>query len=74
MNQIGFEKEWLKFLKDYIAPVTEKLYPGYFPKVRSGPEPVQVSGFIRIEPSEMRPLCSVSGFCSLKGFYHDDMF
>lgn len=33
MNQIQFEKEWLKFLKDYIAPVTEKLYPGYYAKV-----------------------------------------
>lgn len=33
MTQIEFEKEWLKFLKEYIAPVTEKLYPGYFPKV-----------------------------------------
>lgn len=33
MNQIGFEKEWLKFLKEYIVPVTEKLYPGYYPKV-----------------------------------------
>ncbi|XP_066578346.1 multifunctional procollagen lysine hydroxylase and glycosyltransferase LH3 [Amia ocellicauda] len=32
MNQIGFEKEWLKFLREYINPVTEKLYPGYFPK------------------------------------------
>ncbi|XP_073669105.1 multifunctional procollagen lysine hydroxylase and glycosyltransferase LH3 isoform X2 [Paramisgurnus dabryanus] len=32
MNQIQYEKEWLKFLKDYIAPVTEKLYPGYYPK------------------------------------------
>lgn len=32
MNQIQFEKEWLKFLKDYIVPVTEKLYPGYYPK------------------------------------------
>ncbi|XP_037832688.1 multifunctional procollagen lysine hydroxylase and glycosyltransferase LH3 [Kryptolebias marmoratus] len=32
MNQIGFEKEWLKFLKDYLVPVTEKLYPGYYPK------------------------------------------
>uniref|UniRef100_A0A3Q4HCP2 Procollagen-lysine, 2-oxoglutarate 5-dioxygenase 3 n=1 Tax=Neolamprologus brichardi TaxID=32507 RepID=A0A3Q4HCP2_NEOBR len=35
MNQIGFEKEWLKFLKDYISPVTEKLYPGYYPRVRT---------------------------------------
>ncbi|XP_058480567.1 multifunctional procollagen lysine hydroxylase and glycosyltransferase LH3 [Solea solea] len=35
MNQIGFEKEWLKFLKEYIAPVTEKLYPGYYPKAQA---------------------------------------
>lgn len=34
MNQVGFEKEWLKFLREYIVPVTEKLYPGYYPKVR----------------------------------------
>ncbi|XP_076023087.1 procollagen-lysine,2-oxoglutarate 5-dioxygenase 1 [Genypterus blacodes] len=32
MNQIGFEKEWHKFLLDYIATVTEKMYPGYFTK------------------------------------------
>ncbi|XP_033984218.1 LOW QUALITY PROTEIN: multifunctional procollagen lysine hydroxylase and glycosyltransferase LH3 [Trematomus bernacchii] len=32
MTQIGFEKEWLKFLKEYISPITEKLYPGYYPK------------------------------------------
>ncbi|XP_037533039.1 multifunctional procollagen lysine hydroxylase and glycosyltransferase LH3 [Nematolebias whitei] len=35
MNQIGFEKEWLKFLKDYLVPVTEKLYPGYYPKAQA---------------------------------------
>lgn len=35
MNQIGFEKEWLKFLREYITPVTEKLYPGYYPKVHT---------------------------------------
>ncbi|TNM93932.1 hypothetical protein fugu_002108 [Takifugu bimaculatus] len=35
MNQIGFEKEWLKFLKEYIAPVTERLYPGYYPKAQA---------------------------------------
>uniref|UniRef100_A0A8C2ZPQ8 procollagen-lysine 5-dioxygenase n=1 Tax=Cyclopterus lumpus TaxID=8103 RepID=A0A8C2ZPQ8_CYCLU len=35
MNQIEFEKEWLKFLKEYIAPVTEKLYPGYYPKAQA---------------------------------------
>ncbi|XP_067117894.1 multifunctional procollagen lysine hydroxylase and glycosyltransferase LH3 [Osmerus mordax] len=35
MNQIQFEKEWLKFLKEYIVPVTEKLYPGYYPKAQA---------------------------------------
>ncbi|XP_055005910.1 multifunctional procollagen lysine hydroxylase and glycosyltransferase LH3-like [Boleophthalmus pectinirostris] len=35
MNQIDFEKEWLKFLKEYITPVTEKLYPGYYPKAHA---------------------------------------
>lgn len=33
MNQIGFEREWYKFLLEYIAPITEKLYPGYYTKV-----------------------------------------
>ncbi|KAI4888335.1 hypothetical protein NFI96_024826 [Prochilodus magdalenae] len=35
MNQIEFEKEWLKFLQDYIVPVTERLYPGYYPKAKA---------------------------------------
>ncbi|XP_070367169.1 procollagen-lysine,2-oxoglutarate 5-dioxygenase 1 isoform X3 [Equus asinus] len=30
MNQISFEREWHKFLVEYIAPMTEKLYPGYY--------------------------------------------
>lgn len=33
MNQITFEREWHKFLVEYIAPLTEKLYPGYYTKV-----------------------------------------
>uniref|UniRef100_UPI0037E7992F procollagen-lysine,2-oxoglutarate 5-dioxygenase 1 isoform X2 n=1 Tax=Semicossyphus pulcher TaxID=241346 RepID=UPI0037E7992F len=32
MNQINFEKEWHKFLLEFIAPVTEKMYPGYYTK------------------------------------------
>uniref|UniRef100_UPI00398EBAFC procollagen-lysine,2-oxoglutarate 5-dioxygenase 1 isoform X1 n=1 Tax=Pristiophorus japonicus TaxID=55135 RepID=UPI00398EBAFC len=35
MNQIGFEKEWQKFLREYVAPLTEKIYPGYFTKAHS---------------------------------------
>lgn len=34
MNQINFEKNWHKFLLEYIAPITEKMYPGYYTKVR----------------------------------------
>lgn len=34
MNQINFDKEWHKFLLEYIAPITEKMYPGYYTKVR----------------------------------------
>lgn len=33
MNQITFEREWHKFLVEYIAPMTEKLYPGYYTRV-----------------------------------------
>ncbi|MBN3289336.1 PLOD1 dioxygenase, partial [Polypterus senegalus] len=35
MNQINFEKEWHKFLLEYIAPVTEKMFPGYYTKCTS---------------------------------------
>lgn len=39
MNQISFEREWHKFLVEYIAPVTEKLYPGYYTRVGLGVQP-----------------------------------
>nr|XP_057906612.1 procollagen-lysine,2-oxoglutarate 5-dioxygenase 1 isoform X2 [Doryrhamphus excisus] len=32
MNQINFDKEWQQFLLEYIAPITEKMYPGYYTK------------------------------------------
>ncbi|KAM4738084.1 procollagen-lysine,2-oxoglutarate 5-dioxygenase 1 isoform 2-T2 [Anableps anableps] len=32
MNQIDFEKEWQKFLLEYVAPITEKMFPGYYTK------------------------------------------
>ncbi|XP_072101335.1 procollagen-lysine,2-oxoglutarate 5-dioxygenase 1 isoform X1 [Mobula birostris] len=35
MNQIGYEKQWQKFLREYIAPLTEKFYPGYYTKANS---------------------------------------
>uniref|UniRef100_A0A672JKN9 Procollagen-lysine,2-oxoglutarate 5-dioxygenase 1 n=1 Tax=Salarias fasciatus TaxID=181472 RepID=A0A672JKN9_SALFA len=30
MNQISFDKEWRKLLMEYVAPITEKMYPGYY--------------------------------------------
>lgn len=35
MNQVDFEKEWHQFLLEYIAPITEKMYPGYYTKVKT---------------------------------------
>ncbi|XP_069774801.1 procollagen-lysine,2-oxoglutarate 5-dioxygenase 1 isoform X3 [Narcine bancroftii] len=32
MNQIGYEKQWQKFLREYIAPLTEMFFPGYYTK------------------------------------------
>ena len=33
-NQIGWEKQWLRFLKLYIAPISSKIYTGYHSEVR----------------------------------------
>jgi procollagen-lysine,2-oxoglutarate 5-dioxygenase len=30
MNQVGLENVWLKFLKDYVRPLQEKVFLGYF--------------------------------------------
>jgi procollagen-lysine,2-oxoglutarate 5-dioxygenase len=30
MNQVGFEQHWLYFLREYIRPVQEKVFIGYF--------------------------------------------
>lgn len=35
MNQVNYEREWHKFLLEYIAPITEKMYPGYYTRVRA---------------------------------------
>lgn len=32
MKQIGFDKEWLHFLREFISPVTLKVFSGYFTK------------------------------------------
>ncbi|XP_061095193.1 procollagen-lysine,2-oxoglutarate 5-dioxygenase 2 isoform X2 [Conger conger] len=32
MSQIGYEKEWLHFIREFISPVTLKVYSGYYTK------------------------------------------
>ncbi|XP_048860759.1 procollagen-lysine,2-oxoglutarate 5-dioxygenase 1 isoform X1 [Brienomyrus brachyistius] len=60
MNQINFEKEWHKFLLDYIAPVTEKMFPGYYTKAQ-----FDLAFVVRYKPDEqpaLRPHHDASTF------------
>ncbi|XP_061114033.1 procollagen-lysine,2-oxoglutarate 5-dioxygenase 1 [Conger conger] len=60
MNQVGFEREWQKFLLDYIAPITEKLYPGYYTKAQ-----FDLAFVVRYKPDEqpfLRPHHDASTF------------
>ncbi|XP_063742774.1 procollagen-lysine,2-oxoglutarate 5-dioxygenase 1 isoform X2 [Eleginops maclovinus] len=51
MNQINFEKEWHKFLLEYIAPITEKMYPGYYTKCAT-----PLNFVVRYKPDEQPKL------------------
>ena len=33
MNQVGFEKQWLQIMDDYVAPMQEKTFIGYYQRV-----------------------------------------
>lgn len=60
MNQINFEKEWQKFLLEYIAPITEKMYPGYYTKAQ-----FELAFVVRYKPDEqpsLRPHHDASTF------------
>ena len=35
MNQVGFESQWLEFLRVYIVPVQIKVFPGYYSKANA---------------------------------------
>jgi hypothetical protein len=35
MNQIGYNKEWLYFLKIYASPLQQKFFLGYYREVSS---------------------------------------
>lgn len=82
MNQVSYEKEWQKFLLEYVAPITEKMYPGYYTKVRrpNAPAPcsevtlglLPAAAAVRMmgcscQGEQRICCCSVdSGFCDLK--------
>ncbi|XP_041953161.1 procollagen-lysine,2-oxoglutarate 5-dioxygenase 1 isoform X2 [Alosa sapidissima] len=51
MNQVGYEKEWHKFLLDFIAPITEKMYPGYYTRCTS-----YLNFVVRYKPDEQPKL------------------
>uniref|UniRef100_A0A9J8D7P4 Procollagen-lysine,2-oxoglutarate 5-dioxygenase 1 n=1 Tax=Cyprinus carpio carpio TaxID=630221 RepID=A0A9J8D7P4_CYPCA len=60
MNQIGYEKEWHKFLLDYVAPVTEQMYPGYYTRAQ-----FDLAFVVRYKPDEqpaLRPHHDASTF------------
>ncbi|XP_026549031.1 procollagen-lysine,2-oxoglutarate 5-dioxygenase 1-like, partial [Notechis scutatus] len=51
MNQVNFEREWYRFLLDYIAPITEKLYPGYHTQTQ-----FELAFIVRYKPDEQPSL------------------
>ncbi|XP_041953160.1 procollagen-lysine,2-oxoglutarate 5-dioxygenase 1 isoform X1 [Alosa sapidissima] len=60
MNQVGYEKEWHKFLLDFIAPITEKMYPGYYTRAQ-----FDLAFVVRYKPDEqpsLRPHHDASTF------------
>ncbi|XP_075462634.1 procollagen-lysine,2-oxoglutarate 5-dioxygenase 1 [Ascaphus truei] len=51
MNQVGYEKEWQKFLLDFIAPITEKMFPGYYTRAL-----FEMAFVVRYRPDEQPSL------------------
>uniref|UniRef100_A0A669BKQ2 Procollagen-lysine,2-oxoglutarate 5-dioxygenase 1 n=1 Tax=Oreochromis niloticus TaxID=8128 RepID=A0A669BKQ2_ORENI len=62
MTQINFEKDWQKFLVEYVVPITEKMFPGYYTKVRAH---FELAFVVRYKPDEqpsLRPHHDASTF------------
>ena len=36
MNQLELEQAWLRILRDYISPLANKIYQGYYSEVGTG--------------------------------------
>ncbi|KAJ8016418.1 hypothetical protein DPEC_G00007010 [Dallia pectoralis] len=47
MTQINYQKEWHKILLDYVAPITERMFPGYYTKCTS-----HLNFVVRYKPDE----------------------
>ncbi|XP_037832898.1 procollagen-lysine,2-oxoglutarate 5-dioxygenase 1 [Kryptolebias marmoratus] len=60
MNQVRFDKEWRKFLLEFIAPITEKMFPGYHTQAH-----FELAFVVRYKPDEqpsLRPHHDASTF------------
>ncbi|XP_062854583.1 procollagen-lysine,2-oxoglutarate 5-dioxygenase 1 [Trichomycterus rosablanca] len=60
MIQINYEREWQKFLLDYVAPITEKMFPGYYTRAQ-----FDLAFVVRYKPDEqpsLRPHHDASTF------------
>lgn len=71
MNQVGYEREWQKFLLDYVAPITEKMYPGYYTKAQ-----FDLAFVVRYKPDEqpyLRPHHDASTFTINIALNHVDV-
>lgn len=52
MNQVGYEQHWLFFLREYIRPVQERVYTGYY----HDPPQAQMNFVVRYKPNEQPAL------------------
>ncbi|GMT16808.1 hypothetical protein PFISCL1PPCAC_8105 [Pristionchus fissidentatus] len=52
MNQVGFEREWLFFIDEYVRPMQEKIFIGYFKK----PIESHMMFVVRYKPDEQASL------------------
>ncbi|XP_051915561.1 procollagen-lysine,2-oxoglutarate 5-dioxygenase 1 isoform X1 [Hippocampus zosterae] len=60
LNQVNFDKEWHQFLLEYIAPITEQMYPGYHTQAH-----FDLAFVVRYKPDEqpfLRPHHDASTF------------
>lgn len=52
MNQVGYEQQWLYFLREYVRPVQERAYTGYY----HDPPQAQMNFVVRYKPNEQPAL------------------